>query len=85
MWKDANHRKGKAESEKKAVCRLQCVNKHFDHMLDKGESIGATFERMEDAFLTANKTEITLSGTETVLRKKIKWNGKNIEQQSQWM
>ena len=79
VWKDANYRKGKPESAKKAVRRLQYVNKYFDYMLDKGESIVAIFERIEDAFSTTNKTEITLSGTETVLRKKIKWNRKNIE------
>jgi len=36
------------------------------------------FVLLQDTFKTANKKEITLSGTEVVLKKRLCWNGKEV-------
>jgi hypothetical protein len=79
LWEDANYRKDKTESMKKAVRRLQYINKYFDYMVNvMGKTVEEVVQTIKTAFEKTNKKDYTLSGTELVLRKIMKWDGKAI-------
>jgi hypothetical protein len=76
LWKDNDYQKLFAEKQKKAIRRLQYINRYFVHRLEAGCDWNDVVEDINKAFEDSNKTEITLSGTELILRKKLHWKGK---------
>ena len=76
LWSNKHYRALYAERQKKAIRRLQFINKFFDYQFSQGKTFEQIVKEVEDAFKETNKTEITLSGTEIVLRKKLHWAGK---------
>ena len=69
LWDRSLFRERQPESQKKSARRLQ----HFCNCVDYNFCNGMTEEQVfvlpQDTFKTANKKEITLSGTEVVLKK----------------
>ena len=70
------YRKEQSEATKKALRRLAFFARFVEHEMENGSTLTSIFSEIKEAFKTTSKTEITLSGTETVLRKLFHWNGK---------
>ena len=72
------YRKQQSEATKKALRRLAFFIRFVEHEMehDKEKTLTSVLDDIKNKFKETSKTEITLSGTETVLRKLFLWNGR---------
>ena len=79
--KDQEYRKTLSQETKKVFQRISFINRFIQHKaMSDSLTTEEVFTVIEDAFKHTKKTEITLSGTAEVLRKKLGWNGKSCSQ-----
>jgi len=78
LWDKSAFRERLSESRKKSARRLQYFANYVDWNVRNGMTEEEVFTLLHDTFKTTNKKEITLSGAEVVLKKRLNWNGKEV-------